>query len=48
MVTVVWRNEIEEELHDAIKVTDIEKDALEFRVRDRVSDGPKLPVRRIT
>lgn len=47
MVTVVWRNEVEEELHAAIKVTDIEKDAVELRVRDRVSDGPRLPVRRI-
>ncbi|KAG5924032.1 hypothetical protein E4U42_004764 [Claviceps africana] len=47
MVTVVWSNLVEEELHDAIKVVDLERDARELRVRLRESGPPSLPMRLI-
>ncbi|KAG5939458.1 hypothetical protein E4U53_007803 [Claviceps sorghi] len=47
MVTVVWSNLIEEELHDAIKLVDLERDARELRVRLREAGPPSLPMRLI-
>ncbi|KAG6054367.1 hypothetical protein E4U17_003853 [Claviceps sp. LM77 group G4] len=45
MVTVVWNTYIEEELHDGFKVIDLERDALELRVRERGAGPSSLPVR---
>ncbi|KAG6241558.1 hypothetical protein E4U24_006086 [Claviceps purpurea] len=47
MVTVVWNTQFEEELHDGYRVIDLERDALELRVREREAGPPGLPVRRI-
>ncbi|KAG6037171.1 hypothetical protein E4U41_005305 [Claviceps citrina] len=47
MVTVVWSNNVEEELHDRIKLVDVERDALELRVRERQPGPPSMPRRAI-
>ncbi|KAG5995163.1 hypothetical protein E4U54_002916 [Claviceps lovelessii] len=47
MVTVVWNNLIEEELHEGIKLVDLERDARELRVRLRESGPPGVPMRLI-
>ncbi|KAG5973962.1 hypothetical protein E4U55_000166 [Claviceps digitariae] len=47
MVTVVWSNLVEEELHEAIKLVDLQRDARELRVRLRESGPPSLPTRLI-
>ncbi|KAG6005002.1 hypothetical protein E4U21_000575 [Claviceps maximensis] len=45
MVTVVWNNLVEEELHEAIKLVDLERDARELRVRLREAGPPSVPMR---